>query len=192
MDPHRILVLAGALAALLAPSRPGILAAQDGAVRLEVVGVDGELRRNVLATLSLAASGREALPEARVRRFHALAPGEITLALEAFGHYEPGVESELRFEGGRWVATYTVDPGPPVRITGVDVRVQGEGRADPEFARALDRSPLSVGDPLLHARYAATKLAMESVAAEQGYLDAAFDSSIIRIDRSRYIVPSTS
>ncbi len=158
--------------------------AQEGPVRVEIVGVEGELRRNVLATLTLSTSAaRAVMTEPRVRQLHARAPREIALALQAFGRYQAQVDATLRFDNGRWVARYAIDAGSPVQVSRVDVRIEGDGEADPAMQRALQRSPLQVGEPLHHGRYAATKAALEGVAAERGYLDASFDSSVIRVDR---------
>ncbi|HYN23267.1 MAG TPA: POTRA domain-containing protein, partial [Thermoanaerobaculia bacterium] len=56
-------------------------------VRIEVEGLDGDLRRNVLATLSLEKARKDDdLDESRIRRLHADAPEEIKLALQPFGY----------------------------------------------------------------------------------------------------------
>lgn len=163
---------------------PHVLAAQDGPVRVEVRGVDGELRRNVLAVLSLARGGGSTrMDAARVRGLHERARGEIEIALQPFGRYEPAVEEALRFDGRRWIATYTIEPGPPVLLARSDVRISGPGESDPYFQAALQQVQLVVGEPLSHASYEAMKLGLEGVAAERGYLDAAFEAAMIGVDR---------
>src|SRR5687767_8377385 len=103
-------------------------------VRIEVEGLDGDLRRNVLATLSLEKARKDDdLDEPRIRRLHADAPEEIKLALQPFGYYRPGVESTLEREGETWLATYTVERGPALKVTRETVRVLGEGADDPGF-----------------------------------------------------------
>jgi translocation and assembly module TamA len=163
---------------------PCALAAQDGPVRVEVRGVDGELRRNVLAVLSLArGSGSGRMEEARVRNLHGRAQREIELALQPFGRYQPRVDGTLQYDGRRWIATYTVEPGPPVLLTRADIRVSGPGEDDPYFQAILQQLPLALGEPLSHARYEAIKLGLEGVAAERGYLDAVFERAEIGVDR---------
>ncbi|MFP5289126.1 MAG: POTRA domain-containing protein, partial [Thermoanaerobaculia bacterium] len=82
-------------------------------VRIEVEGLDRDLRRNVVANLSLEeARDDDDLNEDRIRRLHASAPEEIETALQPFGYYRPGVQSALEREGDTWVARYTVEPGP--------------------------------------------------------------------------------
>lgn len=159
------------------------LAAQEGPVRVEVSGIDGEMRRNVLAVLSLARSGIGRLEAARAQSLHQRAPNEIEIALEPFGHYAPRVEGSLRHDGRRWIASYEVDPGPPVLLVEAAVRIQGPGENEARFEEALQRNPLVVGDPLSHQRYEAIKVALQGAAAELGYLDAVFDSAVIRVDR---------
>jgi translocation and assembly module TamA len=66
-------------------------------VRIEIDGLDRDLRRNVLATLSLeeARSARDGddLDEDRIRRLHSRAAEEIETAIQPFGYYRPGVQS---------------------------------------------------------------------------------------------------
>ena len=38
-------------------------------------------------------------------------------ALQPFGYYHPLIEAELTHKDKDWIATYHVDPGPPVTIT---------------------------------------------------------------------------
>ncbi|MBT8396388.1 MAG: autotransporter assembly complex protein TamA, partial [Gemmatimonadetes bacterium] len=152
----------------------------------EVGGVDGELRRNVLAVLSLArGGGGGSMEAARVRDLHGRAQGEIELALQPFGHYEARVDGTLQYDGRRWVASYNIEPGPPVLLTRVDLRISGSGESDPSFQEVLQQSQLVVGEPLSHAGYEAIKLRFEGVAAERGYLDAVFETAVIEVDREK-------
>jgi translocation and assembly module TamA len=164
------------------------LTAQEARVRIDLQGLQGDLRRNALAAMGMAAAaGGGPLPEARVRSLHARAPREIELALQPYGRYSLRVEPSLAFDGRRWVARYVVDPGPAIQVVRVDVRVEGPGEADSGFADALAAFPLSPGNDLSHPRYEAGKLALETVAAERGYLDAAFTQNEIRVDLERGI-----
>jgi translocation and assembly module TamA len=165
--------------------RAGVLSAQAGRVRVDIVGLRGEERRNVLATLSIAAATAErSVTEARVRRLHDRAPGEIALALEPFGRYRVKVSPALSYDGRSWRARYTVDPGSRVIIRRVDVTVTGDGAEEPRFARWRADFALRKGDPLNHATYELAKTRFMNLAAELGYLDGRFTEHAIRIDRT--------
>lgn len=172
-----------ALATLLLPSA---LRAEEK-VRIEVDGLDRDLRRNVVATLSLEeARDDDDLDEDRIRRLHAKAPEEIGTALQPFGYYRPGVQSALERQGDTWLARYTVEPGPALKVTRRDVRILGEGADDSGFRELVREFPLAEGETLFHPDYEEGKTALEEYAAENGYLDAAFQASEIRVDLASY------
>lgn len=168
----------GLLFALAAPAGAG--------VRVEVEGVEDELRRNVLALLSIREADDDDLTEHRVRQLHARAPQEIEEALQPFGRYKPVVTSELVRQGDDWVATYRIDPGPPLRVDALDLRVTGAGADDPRFRQLREAFPLAQGDVLDHVAYERGKQAFVDYAASSGYIDADFDAAEVRVDLERY------
>lgn len=162
-------------------------AGQSGPVRVQVEGVSGRQRDNVRSVLAIQAATRAGqLPEERVRRLHDRAPGEIRMALQPFGYYRPSIESQLTYTRGRWVARYSIDPGPVVRLTRVDLRLSGAGRDEPRLKEAAARFPLAEGDPLRHALYESGKANLLARATDSGYLAATFTTNEIRVDLDRY------
>lgn len=187
MRPHRRHRGAG-LAAFWLLALAGPAAARGAeSLRVEVDGLSGELRRNVLGTLQIEdARGEKDLDEARIRRLHSGAPDEIARALQPFGRYRPVVKASLTHEGGAWLARYQVDPGPQLTVTSRDLRVEGVGAADPAFAQLVGAFPLRQGSPLNHLAYELGKKSFVDYAAENGYLDAAWSVNQIRIDLEAY------
>jgi len=155
-------------------------------VRIEIEGVERDLERNIRSSLSLGQEDEDELTEERVRRLHADAPDEIEEALQPFGYYRPVIDSELTQEGERWIARYTVDAGPAIKIASVDLRIDGDGRNDPLFSRAVAEFPVKQGAVLYHPDYEQGKGLLTEIAAENGYLDAEFDESQVRVDLQRY------
>ena len=183
-----MLLVALGLGALGGAFAPGALAAQDRAaeVRVSVSGVPNGLRDNVFATMTLARTpSRARLTRTQIRAQLERAPGEVRAALEPFGYYEAAVRDSVRFDGRRWQVTLTVTPGPAVILTRADVRIEGPGTVDTAFTNVRERTPLAVGQPLLHPAWDALKSGLAGAAADRGYLDAAFDSSVIRVDRTQ-------
>lgn len=159
----------------------------DERLRIEIEGIEDDLRRNVLATLSLEEAREEGdLTADQIRRLESRSEEEIAEALQPFGYYRPEIESTLRREGDTWVARYEVDPGPPLQVTSVGVSVEGAGAETPGFRQAVRDFPLSQGERLYHPAYESGKQAFLDEASENGYLDAAFEVSEIRIDREAY------
>ncbi|HEX6865246.1 MAG TPA: autotransporter assembly complex family protein [Thermoanaerobaculia bacterium] len=155
-------------------------------VKVEVEGVGRDLERNIRSVLSLAKEDKDDLTPDRVRRLHDRAPGEIGEALQPFGYYKPVVRGELRQEGERFIARYEVDEGPAIQIASVDLRITGAGADDPELRQIVKDFPVKKGKVLYHPDYEKGKDALVELAAENGYLDAEFEVSEVRVDLERY------
>jgi translocation and assembly module TamA len=171
--------------ALLLALALGAGLAQGAAPRLavEVEGLEGEARDNVLAFLSIQQYRDSAeLSDASVERLHARAPDEVRAALRPLGYYRPKVEASLAEVEGGWRARYLIAPGEPVRFAGFDVAVGGPGRDAAGFARAIEGSPLELGAPARHADYEALKRALLAAAEDDGYLEARFATSALEVD----------
>ena len=161
-------------------------AAPAGAARVnvEIDGPKGALRDNVEAMLSIAHAG-DVSPD-RIRELHGQATREITQALQPFGYYEPQVDGNLSAEGDRFVARYVIDPGPVLRLAGVDLQLTGAGASDPGFRRVAQKFPLRRGGAVVHASYEAGKQELVDYAAAHGYLDADLTTHEIRVDLAAY------
>ena len=155
-------------------------------LKVEVEGVRRELERNIRSVLSLEKLDKDELSEERIRRLHAGATEEIQEALQPFGYYRPLVRSELKQEGDQWIARYEVDAGPALKVASVDLQVVGEGGDDPRFREIVSDFPVKRGEDLFHPDYEEGKQALIELAAEGGYLDAAFQANQVRVDLERY------
>lgn len=160
------------LAAVLLLS-PMLVHAAD--ISVEVSGVEGNIKENVLAFLSIQQyRDKEDLTEAMIRRLHTRAPDEIRRALMAFGYYRPEVEASLQATAESWQARYVIDKGPPVTLESIDVRINGDESARKHFAEILAEPPIKRGSVLNHAEYETFKNVLLNEASQQGYLDATF------------------
>ncbi len=171
--------------ALLAPALHAAAKAKVK-VKVEVEGVSRKLEQNIHSSLSLEQADKDELDEERIRKLHAAAPAEIDEALQPFGYYRSHVRSELKQEGDRWIAHYDVDAGPAVKIASVDLQVTGAGKDDPRFQEIAAGFPLRQGEVLYHPDWEKGKKAFEEYAAEDGYLDAVFQTSEVRVSLERY------
>jgi translocation and assembly module TamA len=152
-------------------------------VRVEIEGVEGAQRDNILALLTIEQQRKaEGLTASRVRRYHARAPREIRLALQPFGYYNPVIDSELKQVEEGWVARYRIDPGPPVRVAGVEVLLSGKGENDRALLKKASEFPLAGREIANQAKYDAGKADLLRLALERGYLDAFYERHELRID----------
>ncbi|MGH8249656.1 MAG: autotransporter assembly complex protein TamA [Steroidobacteraceae bacterium] len=155
----------------------------ETSVEVEVVGVDGALRDNVLALSSLQRLARSPdLDEQMVQRLAQRAASEARTALRPFGYYQPKVSAKVTRVGEVWQARITVDRGEPVVLAGQQIEITGSGRDEPFLERVLARSPLTTGARLSHADYDRLKGELLRVATGNGYLDAGFTRNSLLVD----------
>jgi translocation and assembly module TamA len=176
------------LAPLVASAAQHLHAQQPSNVSLtvEISGVAGALKNNAEALTGIVTAARsKSVRPGHVYRLFEKAPEEIERALQPFGFYHPTIESSLDVESSPWRATFVVDSGPPTLVDRLDIRVIGEAEGDSAFQAALARLPLAQGDTLNHPAYERAKTALSLLAADRGYLDAVWDSSLIRVDREQ-------
>lgn len=163
--------------------------AQAAGVDVEIRGVEDDLRNNVLAYLSFQRyqkGGADLTPDV-VDRLHNRVEREVDDALRPFGYYEPHVDSTVSDQGqNKWKVVININPGEPVRVTHIDVRVDGAGENDPLFTRILARLPLHVGDRLNQAYYETIKTDLQRTAATFGYLDAKMIRNELVVDPPRH------
>ncbi|MCP5159477.1 MAG: outer membrane protein assembly factor [Gammaproteobacteria bacterium] len=161
--------------------------AQNGTLSVVVEGLDEPLRDNVLASLDINHFADKPAPEEiRLNWLHRQAEHEIRQALQPFGYFEPIIEAALNRTDSGWEARYRIQPGRPLRVTELDVKVLGEGAQDPLFQNLLANLPLAQGQVLDQPRYEQIKSAMEALATERGYFDARFIERAIRVDLQAY------
>jgi translocation and assembly module TamA len=156
------------LVALLLPSL--------GLAELTITGVDKDLERNVRAFAAIASEPCDAEDWLVRRRFRTL-ESEARKAIEPFGYYQPVISTKLTRDTKCWNADIVIDPGKPVVIREVDIRVDGPALSDPAFQALITSSALTSGSVLRHADYEALKKALQIRAASRGYFEAQFSAS---------------
>ena len=177
---RRFWILAALLVGQLASRCAG------AAVDLSVHGVNEPLRSNVLAYLSLARYKDRDLDAIMVQRLRERIEREVRDALRPFGYYSPVVGSTVtQKDKNSWRVDIQIDLGQPVLMTAVNIRVTGDGHADPRFDRIITAAPLHVGDRLSHADYERIKNDLQNTAATLGYLDARLTSSVLQVDPAK-------
>src|SRR5258706_5756200 len=155
------------------------------AIRIEVNGVDSELRRNVLALLSLERyKDRDRIEPDAVARLYRRVDGEVRDALRPYGYYAPTVSSTLTAVDNQrdWHVQIDIDPGEPVLLDTISVLVHGARANDPVFERIAAAPSLLKGERLEHAAYEKVKSDLQLAAATYGYLDARLFANELQVD----------
>lgn len=152
-----------------------------------VHGVKGEELKNVQTALRLPTGlVREGkVDRLWLERFKSQIPEKVQSALEPFGYYQAKVEVSMEtIEEGIYKVQVHVEPGLPVRLTSVEVSIQGPGAEEKALRKQLAAFPLKKGDPLHHPTYEEAKGSLRTEALNLGYLDADFSIHTIRVFRT--------
>ena len=152
-------------------------------IEVRISGVGSEIEENIRASLDVVRHGaRDDLSEAAVRRLHGRARRQIRAAMRPFGYYRPRIEPLLEQRNGTWVASFQVDPGEPVLVAAVDVRILGEGSAERRLLEVIAQSPIEVGRRLRHQEHDRLRSNLQANAAMLGYFDARFEQRRLEVD----------
>lgn len=158
------------------------LALFEKRVSIDIKGdIDAKLHENIFNHLSITAIECQS-PEWRVKSLFALSDREIQNALQAFGYYQGTAAKNLRRDNACWDVTFTVSPGPRVRIKTVEIELDGEAREDAVFLNLLPKLPLKNGMPLNHGDYEQSKALMQELALQRGYFDSRFSVHELRVN----------
>lgn len=163
----RSAVLAGCLISASLPAAARI--------RIDIDGVEGDLKRNVLAYLSLERyKDRDRLQEDTVVRLYNRVDDEVRSAVKPFGYYEPKITTKFEpsSNDSNWRVTITIEPGVPVMIESVQINIEGPGAGDSQFTDIRQQTSLRAGAQLNHGLYEQVKGNLLRAAAAYGYLDA--------------------
>ncbi|MDH5572572.1 MAG: outer membrane protein assembly factor, partial [Gammaproteobacteria bacterium] len=159
-------------------------------INVEIRGLEQRLKDNVRLFLSIEQQKTHALmSEGRLHRLHKKAQLEITKALQPFGYYRPVIQTELtQIAPGQWQATYSVDPGPAIRVGEFNFKTSDEINQDTEFQQLIQKFSLHKGSVFNHREYENIKSSLAKLAAERGYFKARFNEHRIEIDLVAYEV----
>jgi translocation and assembly module TamA len=157
----------------------------DAAVTVNVTGVSGRLKAQILATLALSRLDRQdhATP-ASIRSMYQRSLTDIDNVLKSNGFYRYELSDELEQEDENWNANFGIILGVPVIIKNLEVKIDGEGSSDIELTRAAREFPLKLNSRLEHGLYESGKGRIENIARQRGYFDAVFTTHVINIDES--------
>lgn len=155
----------------------------------EVSGVDGAQLANVRAHLSLVqAENLETVSVWRLRQMASDAREEVRSALRPFGYYRPRVEVRLlepEREPQPWRAVIRIEPGTPVTVSELDIRLFGDGAEDAGLRQWRADWPLPAGSVLNHAAWESAWRGLVDLANTRGYFDHEFRQRRVLVDPDR-------
>ncbi|ROM79242.1 hypothetical protein BK654_07700 [Pseudomonas brassicacearum] len=118
--------------------------------------------------------------EEALLRFSRGAEEQARKASQALGYYQPQIDSEVK--GGKVPRlVLTIDPGEPVHLRNVTVRIDGPAASLKAF-RVPDNAALKPGAVLNHGRYEDAKRLIQNQASRYGFFSGRFVSQQLRVD----------
>lgn len=166
---------------------PGLLLASE-TVEVVVQGLEGAPLENVQKALVVPYGVQNGTVNTFwLDRFVKDIPEKARRALEPYGYYHAEVKAtQVQPAQGTFRIVVSIDPGRPIRITSVNVALQGPGSSEESLSRLASGFPLRPGDILLQQKYEETKAAFKSRAIELGFLDADFPTHTITVNPGKY------
>jgi translocation and assembly module TamA len=163
-------------------------------VNIEISGIEKSMEDNVRLFLSIEQQKKyQLLNEGLLRRLHKKAPQEIAKALQPFGYYRPVIESQIKKnpteqDPNQWLASYTIDPGPPLLVAEFNFILSNDISNDPEFKKLVKNVPFHEGSTFSHIEYDEFKTSLARAASELGYFNARFSEHRVEINLDTYQV----
>lgn len=157
-------------------------AAYAGEVSIAIDGISGEMADAARASLSLSQYTDRDVNELEVRRLAAPADEEMRKALEAFGYYNPDIDTEVEETGGGdFRVAFTVALGEPTIVRESQVIVRGPAAEVEEVRKAVNRFQPREGDRFEHGVYEQSKSEIATALRSTGFLDAKTTESRVEV-----------
>lgn len=112
-------------------------------------------------------------------------PDQIREFLATEGFYSPAIDSSLTERQGAWIAGFTIAPGDPVRVAGVDLQLRGAIAAEERAARLAimrERWPLREGMVFRQTQWEQAKRSVLQLLLAEQYPAAKIASSQATVD----------
>jgi translocation and assembly module TamA len=169
----------------------GLLRAAAGAEpatrnTLTINGLSTALEESVRSSLTLQQYRDRAVSDAQVTRLISIGEGEVRGTLEAWGYYDGKVTSRLEPQPGGVHVTFDVTPGAPTLVTESRVSVTGDAAQMAGVASALAAFTPKLGERFDHTSYEASKAAIETALAENGFLGARLSAHRVEVTASAH------
>jgi len=152
-----------------------------------IVGLSGDIQKSVEQSLNIKQQEELTNPTPKeIQVFVAAAPYDIKIALQPFGYFQAEVTSSLTNKGEDWFANFVVKPQTPVKISSLDISMNGDGATDPILKHILTKNPMRIGSVLNTEAYKNFKQDFFDVALNHGYMETKITENAIKVDLKKH------
>ena len=157
-----------------------------GKITTTLGGIDADLKVAALAGLDLTQYAGRDVSAAQARRLYERAPAQVAAALEPYGYYDATVSGELKETPEGWNAILNVQPGEPVVVETLDLKLEGQARELKSVRQALRAFAPKQGQPMNHDAYERGKAAIQAALFADGFLDAKLLTKRVEVSRGTH------
>ena len=148
------------------------------APRLEIKGVEGRVEENIRNHIGSI----EELNQQRPRLMKRKLTGAITAATQALGYYE----AKFTYSRQDDSLIVEIELGPAVKWSAPDIAISGAASELRAVHRVIQESPITIDAVMDHQSYERLKQRLLEACQENGFLDARFSESQLRIDVAQH------
>lgn len=149
-----------------------------------IKGVDDPLRANVRAYIDFLQVGRRARASNRdLEKILGNAIEDARAALRPYGYYQPEITGRyIRQRAGDAVLELSISRGPAIRVSKLELRVDGPGASERALREWQNDWPLAEGKRLDQTVWKQQKQIGIDIAEARGYLEAKYDTQVIELN----------
>ncbi|WP_020561261.1 autotransporter assembly complex protein TamA [Thiofilum flexile] len=159
---------------------------EESPVKVLVSGADKALSDNIIAFLPSRRRLNCATSAERIERFITAAQPKLQASAEAMGYFDAQFKMVSARRDGCWVLNVAVNPGQPIRVKGMDIKLEGAGAKTKDFATIQQNPPYRMGDVMVHQPYEDYKDKLNQKANQLGYFDAEYKTKQLQIDPDKH------
>ena len=158
-------------------------------VEVTIEGLEGEVLENTKAALTIPSNiiKDNKVDTKWLKYFVDHVDEKVRTALEPFGFYDPDISiSQIQTVMGDYHMQVKVDPGKPMRVAEVSIKIKGPGANEVSLKSLVALFPIKQGDILNHIKYENAKGTLKAKALSLGYVDADFSIHKILVSKKDF------
>ncbi|PKH03118.1 outer membrane protein assembly factor [Psychromonas sp. MB-3u-54] len=147
-------------------------------VIFSIKGMDNkDVKENIVVFLKALSQPQNANSQSYLQQVQSSTRQAVT----ALGYYQTNLDINVTGETGKQTITLLVDLGVATRISGLNLKLLGEGSSNPDFLKIVKNFPLKKNDVLHHGKYEQGKSKLKNMAQQRGYFDAKFVQASVEV-----------
>jgi translocation and assembly module TamA len=147
-------------------------------VIFSIKGIDNkDVKENIVVFLKALSQPQDANSQSYLQQVQSSTREAVT----ALGYYQTNLDINVTGETGKQTITLLFDLGVATRITGLNLKLLGEGSSNIDFLNIIKNFPLKKNDILHHGKYEQGKSKLKNMAQQHGYFDAKFVQASVEV-----------